>query len=89
MLVMKSARLVILTLVVLFAVSGCKSQSALSAKELGCRTAEVEILDSEFSRAGSTTSWCAHCAGKTAVCVTNPRHDRIECRDVPPGPPCM
>lgn len=77
-----------LTLVLFLAVSGCKSPSAMSAKALGCRTAQLDMLDSEFSRAGSTTTWCASCEGRTSICVTNPNRDRVECREVPAGPPC-
>ena len=85
---MTYGKLSVLCLVLLLSVSGCKSPSSVSAKALGCRTAELDILDSEFSRSGSTTTWCASCAGRTNICVTNPDRNRVECREVPAGPPC-
>jgi hypothetical protein len=86
---MTYGKLPALALVLFFlTVSGCKSPSSLSAKALGCRTAELDMLDSEFSRSGSTTTWCARCGGQTHICVTNPNRSRIECREVPAGPPC-
>lgn len=68
---------------------GCKSPSALTAEAIGCRVTEIEIVDSEFKREGSTTAWCARCEETTYQCATNPERDRVECREVADGAaPC-
>lgn len=81
-------RALLFTIAVLVIVSGCKSQSQMTAREVGCNTRDVLIIDSEFKRKGSTTRWCARCEGRFYQCVTNPRRDHIECRRVEAGPPC-
>jgi hypothetical protein len=63
------------------AVSGCKTQSALTAGATGCRTISVDIVDSRYSREGSTTVWCAKCKGKLYQCVSNPERSRVECKE--------
>jgi len=85
---MKYGALLVLSIVLVLAASGCKSLSSMSAKAIDCRTSKLEILDSRFSREGTTTSWCARCDGQTHICVTNPNRDRVECRQVDAGPPC-
>lgn len=82
-----------LLIVILCSLSACKSPSALTAEAIGCTTREVRILDSEFSRSGSNTTWCARCLDhkidKNYICVTSPSRERIECREVALGPPCQ
>jgi hypothetical protein len=69
--------------------SGCKSPSALTAEATACRVTEIEIVDSDYKREGVTTAWCARCRDVTYQCVTNPRRDRVECRETVAGtPPC-
>ncbi len=85
---MRYVRVLFVAVVILLSISGCKSQSQMTAKETGCATRDVEIIDSEFKRMGSTTTWCARCEDRFYQCVTNPRRDRIECRRVEVGPPC-
>ena len=81
-------RAVLVVVLVFLSVSGCKSQSQITANAIGCETAEVEIIDSEFKRQGSLTTWCARCGNRFYQCITNPSRDHIECRRVPVGPPC-
>lgn len=66
----------------------CKSPTALTARATGCTTTEVEIVDSEFKRTGSTTAWCARCKGKNFSCATNTGRDRVECLEARAGSPC-
>lgn len=79
---------VLVVLFVLLNVSGCKSQSQITGKEIGCNTRDVEIIDSEFKRQGSLTTWCARCEDRIYQCISNPNRDRIECRRVGLVPPC-
>ena len=76
-------RIFILVLVVC-ALSGCKTQSAMTAGATGCRTISVDIVKSRFSREGSTTVWCAKCSNKLYHCVSNPDHSRVECKEATP-----
>ena len=69
--------------------AACKSKESLTAREVSCNTRDVTIIDSEFSRAGSLTRWCAQCGGDFYLCVTNPERDPVDCRKVEPGPPCQ
>ena len=75
--------------VIVLIVAGCKSQPQITGKEIGCNTRDVEIIDSEFKRMGSLTTWCASCEDRIYQCITNPGRDRIECRRVEVGPPCQ
>jgi hypothetical protein len=59
---------------------GCSSPSVRTAEAIGCRTTEVEIIDSVYKRQGSTTTWCAQCRGQRYRCVSNADRSRIECR---------
>ncbi len=68
--------------------AACKSPAALTARETGCTVTELEIIDSEFKRAGSTTAWCARCKGTVYTCVTNTARDRVECREATAPSPC-
>ena len=75
----------ILVLVALvFALPGCKTQSALTAGATGCGTTQVDIVNSRYSREGSTTVWCAKCNNKLYHCVTNPDRSRVECKEAGP-----
>jgi hypothetical protein len=67
---------------------GCKSQSGLTASATGCRAVEVDIVDSEFKRAGSTTAWCAKCRGKRYQCATGASRDKVHCFEARPGTTC-
>jgi len=66
----------------------CKSPTALTADAIGCGVTQVEIVDSEYTRRGVTTAWCARCEGKVYQCVTTPARDRVECREPKPDTPC-
>ncbi len=61
--------------------SGCKTQSAMTAGATGCGTLSVDIVKSRYSREGSTTRWCAKCNNKLYLCVSNPEHSRVECKE--------
>lgn len=64
---------------------GCKTQTAMTASATGCRTISVDIIDSRYSREGSTTAWCAKCNNKLYQCVSNPDHSRTQCKETVPG----
>jgi hypothetical protein len=68
--------------------SACKSPTALTARATGCTVTELEIIDSEYKRAGSTTAWCARCKGTNYTCVTNTARDVVECREAAAASPC-
>lgn len=75
----------ILILVVLACVlSGCKTQSAMTAGATNCRTISIDIVESRYSREGATTVWCAKCKNKLYHCVSNPDHSRVECKEAGP-----
>ena len=84
---MKPGNVLIAAAIAAFLV-GCKSPTALTARATGCTTTEVEIVDSEFKRAGSTTAWCARCKGRNFSCVTNIERNRVECREASAASPC-
>jgi uncharacterized protein YceK len=75
----------VVILVVVCTLSGCKTQSALTAAATGCRTMDVDIAKSRYSREGSTTVWCAKCKNTLYHCVSNPEHSRVECKEAAPG----
>ena len=85
--------LVFLTL--LAGLAGCNSMESMTGDQIGCDARDIVVMDSEVKRSGSKTTWCARCsggginAGKNYVCATNPSQDRVECREVPLGPPCQ
>jgi hypothetical protein len=62
--------------------SGCTTQSAMTARATGCRTVSVDIVKSRYAREGSTTAWCAKCNNKLYLCVSNPEYSRVECKEV-------
>jgi len=66
------------------ALSGCKTQGALTADSTHCRTMDVDVIKSRYSREGSTTVWCAKCKDKLYLCVSNPPRSRVECKEAAP-----
>jgi hypothetical protein len=64
--------------------SGCKTQGALTADSTHCRTMDVDVIKSRYSREGSTTVWCAKCKDKLYLCVSNPPRSRVECKETAP-----
>jgi hypothetical protein len=66
------------------ALQGCGTQSAMTARATSCRTLNVDIVNSRYSREGSTTVWCAKCRDKLYLCVSNPDHSRVECKEATP-----
>jgi hypothetical protein len=68
--------------------AACKTPTALTADATGCTNSEVEIVDSQYKREGSTTAWCARCKGKTYVCATNTTRNRVDCVEETPSSPC-
>jgi hypothetical protein len=75
-------RIVLAFFLAVLPISGCKTQGALSAEAIGCGVTEVDVIDSRYSREGTTTAWCAKCRGKTYHCVSNPDRSRVECKEV-------
>ena len=67
---------------------GCTSQERLTSKATPCRTKEVNIRSSDFSRKGSLTAWCAECKGKLYQCATNGERTRVECHESTPNDVC-
>jgi hypothetical protein len=78
-------RILLLLLALVCALSGCKTQSAMTAGATGCRTISVDIVKSRYSREGSTTVWCAKCKNKLYHCVSNPDRSRVECKEAAAG----
>ncbi len=79
------ARIVLpaLLVAVICTLSGCKTQSAMTATATGCRTISVDIVKSRYAREGSTTVWCAKCNNTLYLCVSNPNRSRVECKPAP------
>lgn len=69
-------------LLLMLTLSGCATQSALTAKATDCSRGQVDIKDSAFKQRGITTTWCAVCKNKSYLCVTNADRSRVECRPV-------
>ncbi|HVY06199.1 MAG TPA: hypothetical protein VHB46_09505 [Burkholderiales bacterium] len=65
-------------------VSGCKTQSAMTADATGCRSISVDIVKTRYTRDGSTTVWCAKCKNTLYHCVSNPERSRVECKEAGP-----
>jgi hypothetical protein len=57
----------------------CTSQERMTSKATPCGTREVKIVNSDFSRRGVTTAWCAECKGKLYVCATNADRTTVQC----------
>jgi hypothetical protein len=75
---------ILIVLALACALPGCKTQSAMTAKATNCRTISVDIVKSRYAREGSTTVWCAKCREKLYLCVSNPEHSRVECKEAAP-----
>jgi hypothetical protein len=69
-------------------VAGCKTQTGLTAEATGCGVTELDVIDSRYSREGTTTAWCAKCREKIYHCVSNPERRRVQCRPANPSDPC-
>ena len=67
-------------LFVLLALAGCATQSSRTADAVGCRRNDIDILNSQYKREGSTTVWCARCKDNIYKCVGNAEKTRLECR---------
>jgi hypothetical protein len=59
--------------------AACSSQERMTSKATPCGTREVKIVNSDFSRRGVTTAWCAECKGKLYVCATNADRTTVQC----------
>jgi hypothetical protein len=81
-------RFLILLAPLLLLGAGCANKERLTASAINCRVTEVDIVDSEFKRSGSTTAWCAKCRGKRYQCATNPNRDKVQCFEARPGTTC-
>lgn len=75
-------------LVALFLSAGCTSQERLTARVTSCRTKEVKIQNSDFSRKGVLTAWCAECKGRLYQCASNAERTRVECHESTPDDVC-
>jgi hypothetical protein len=76
-------------LLILLLAAGCASKERLTAKATECRVTEVDILESEFRRSGSTTAWCAKCRGKVYQCATSANRDQARCVQAHEGSACF
>ena len=70
------------------AVAGCKTQTGLTAGVTGCSVTDLDVIESRYSREGTTTAWCAKCREKIYHCVSNPERSRVQCRQANPSDPC-
>jgi len=70
------------------AVAGCKTQTALTAGATGCGVTDVDVIESRYSREGTTTAWCAKCREKIYHCVSNPERSRVQCKQASTTDPC-
>jgi hypothetical protein len=70
------------------AVAGCKTQTGLAAGATGCGVTDLDVIESRYSREGTTTAWCAKCKDKIYHCVSNPERSRVECRLANSSDPC-
>jgi hypothetical protein len=66
----------------------CSSQERLTSKATPCATGDVKIVNSDFSRRGVTTAWCAECKGKLYLCATDAEHIKVQCRLSTPEDAC-
>jgi hypothetical protein len=69
-------------------VAGCKTQSALTAEATGCGITDLDVIESRYSREGTTSAWCAKCKEKTYHCASNPQRSRVECRPAKSSDSC-
>jgi hypothetical protein len=66
----------------------CSSPERLTSRATPCPTKDVKIVDSEFSRRGVTTAWCAECKDKLYLCATDAERTKVECRLSTPEDAC-
>jgi hypothetical protein len=77
--------------VVVGGLGGCASPAVLTREAIGCSGRDVNILDSRWKDAGSTTTWCASCdsqPGRRWRCTSNAARDRVVCEDARPEDRC-
>jgi hypothetical protein len=79
---------VLLVIALAATVAGCKTQTGLTAGATGCGVADLDVIESRYSREGTTTAWCAKCKEKIYHCVSNPERSRVECRLANSSDPC-
>ncbi|MFL2666668.1 MAG: hypothetical protein ACJ0GF_00035 [Burkholderiales bacterium] len=85
-----SIRLIICVFVSILLISSCGTKEMMTKSALGCPMRDLEIIPSDFERAGSRTNWCAKCEGKTFWCTTNAARSKLTCREVVAGrAPCL
>ncbi len=70
------------------AVVGCRTQIGLTAGATGCGVTELDVIESRYSREGTTTAWCAKCRETIYHCVSNPQRSRVQCRKANSSDPC-
>jgi hypothetical protein len=85
---MKPVSSFLLAALAAFALAGCSTQEALTAKATDCSRLDLKILPSKYREQGSTTTWCAQCRGETYRCLGNADRTRVECRPIPVGDVC-
>ena len=78
----------LLVIVLAGVVAGCKTRTGLTAGAIGCNVTDVDVIESRYSREGTTTAWCAKCREKFYHCVSNPERSRVQCRQANPSDPC-
>lgn len=66
----------------------CSSPERLTSKVTPCSTGDVKIVNSDFSRRGVTTAWCAECKDKLYLCATGADRSKAECRLSTPEDAC-
>jgi hypothetical protein len=85
---MKPIATFLIGVLAVFALAGCATQEALTAKATDCSRLDLKILPSKYRDQGSTTTWCAQCRGETYRCLGNADRTRVECRPIPMGDAC-
>jgi hypothetical protein len=78
--VSKNDKMRYVCLFVLLALTACATQISRTADAVGCRRTDIDILNSQYKREGSTTVWCARCKDSIYKCVGNADKTRLECR---------
>jgi len=69
-------------------VTGCKTQTGLTAGATGCGVTDVDVIESRYSREGTTTAWCAKCREKIYHCISNAERSRVQCKQASTTDPC-
>ena len=86
---MRRIRLSSMVVAAALCAAGCASQSNLTAKAIGCKSGDVDIVPSVFKQRGTETAWCATCAGKRYQCATNAERTRTVCVPSKEGDGCL